>query len=273
MMKQIPYGLTDFGRIQKENYYYVDKTMFIEKIEMQPSYLFLIRPDASGNINEVEESFRMHCYGKLSDFVYRYEHLLGKNIWKVLDEKTKEEPGAFLSAINTYATRKGDIKIYLLIDEYDNFTNTILSTYGMDLYRKAMHGEGYIRRFFSVIKAATTGMGSAVNRLFITGVSPVTMDDVTSGFNIGTNITNDPWFNDLVGFSEKELREMLAYYKEQGVLPMSIDDTVAMMKPNYDNYCFGENKLTDCMFNSDMVLYCMKSLILHGAKPKEIDCR
>lgn len=100
MMKQIPYGLTDFGRIQKENYYYVDKTMFIEKIEMQPSYLFLIRPDASGNINEVEESFRMHCCGKLSDFVYRYEHLLGKNIWKVLDEKTKEEPGAFLSAIN-----------------------------------------------------------------------------------------------------------------------------------------------------------------------------
>ena len=52
-------------------------------------------------------------------------------------------------------------------------------------------------------------MGSAVNRLFITGVSPVTMDDVTSGFNVGTNITTDPWFNDLVGFSEKELREML----------------------------------------------------------------
>ena len=99
------------------------------------------------------------------------------------------------------------------------------------------------------------------------------MDDVTSGFNIGTNITTDPWFNDLVGFSEKELREMLTYYKEQGALPMSVDDAVTMMKPNYDNYCFSENKLADCMFNSDMVLYCMKSLILHGAKPKEIDCR
>ena len=90
------------------------------------------------------------------------------------------------------------------------------------------------------------------------------------GFNIGTNITNDTWFNDLVGFSEKELREMLAYYKEQGALPMSIDDTVSMMKPNYDNYCFSKNKLADCMFNSDMVLYCMKSLILHGVKPDEI---
>ena len=245
MIKQIPYGLTDFGRIQKENYYYVDKTMFIEKIEMQPSYLFLIRPrrfgksltlamleayydvryadqfdelfghlyigqhptpihnqflimrfnfsEVSSNVNEVEESFRLHCCGKLSDFVYRYEHLLGKDIWNVLDEKTQADPGAFLSSINTYATRKGDLKIYLLIDEYDNFTNTILSTYGTDLYRKATHGEGYIRRFFNVIKAATTGMGSAVNRLFITGVSPVTMDDVTSGFNMDSSpVKNSP---------------------------------------------------------------------------------
>ena len=199
MMKQIPYGLTDFGRIQKENYYYVDKTMFIEKIEMQPSYLFLIRPrrfgksltlamleayydvryadqfdelfgklyigqhptpihnqflimrfnfsEVSSNINEVEESFRMHCCGKLRHFLQKYEQILGKEIWDVLNAETLEEPGALLSAINSYATLKGDIKIYLLIDEYDNFTNTILSTYGTDLYRKATHGEGYIRSY------------------------------------------------------------------------------------------------------------------------------
>lgn len=67
--------------------------------------------------------------------------------------------------------------------------------------------------------------------MFITGVSPVTMDDVTSGFNIGTNITTDPWFNDLVGFSEAELREMLTYYKEQGVLMQTVDETIVMMKP------------------------------------------
>ena len=101
-------------------------------------------------------------------------------------------------------------------------------------------------------------------------VSPVTMDDVTSGFNIGTNITNDSWFNDLVGFSEKELREMLIYYKEQGVLEESIDEIVAMMKPNYDNYCFSEDTLEQCMFNSDMTLYFLKSFVLHHKKPKEI---
>ena len=265
MMKQIPYGLTDFARIQKDNYYYVDKTMFIERIEMQPAYLFLIRPrrfgksltlamleayydvvyandfdelfghlyigqhptpkhncylimrfnfsEVSSNVNEVERSFKLHCCSKLRDFVFKYEDLLGKEIWDVLDEEIQQDPGAFLSAINSYASRKGNLPIYLLIDEYDNFTNTILSTYGTEYYQKATHGEGFVRGFFNVIQAATTGTGSALQRMFITGVSPVTMDDVTSGFNIGTNITTDPWHNDLVGFSEAELREMLTYYK------------------------------------------------------------
>ena len=175
-----------------------------------------------------------------------------------------------LEEVLTYARSHELPKVYILIDEYDNFTNTILSTYGTEFYRKATHGEGFIRGFFNVIKSATTGTGAALERLFITGVSPVTMDDVTSGFNIGTNITNDSWFNDLVGFSEKELREMLTYYKEQGVLQESIDEIVAMMKPNYDNYCFSEDTLEQCMFNSDMALYFLKSFVLHHKKPKEI---
>ena len=181
--------------------------------------------EVSSNVNEVERSFKLHCCSKLRDFVFKYEDLLGKEIWDVLDEEIQQDPGAFLSAINSYASRKGNLPIYLLIDEYDNFTNTILSTYGTEYYQKATHGEGFVRGFFNVIKAATTGTGSALQRMFITGVSPVTMDDVTSGFNIGTNITTDPWFNDLVGFSEAELREMLTYYKEQGVLMQTVDET------------------------------------------------
>ena len=107
--------------------------------------------EVSSNVNEVELSFKLHCCSKLKDFVFKYEDLLGKEIWDVLDEKIQEEPGAFLSAINSYATRKKNIRIYLLIDEYDNFTNTILSTYGTEFYRKATHGEGFIRGFFNVI--------------------------------------------------------------------------------------------------------------------------
>ena len=299
MMKQIPYGLTDFARIQKDNYYYVDKTMFIERIEMQPAYLFLIRPrrfgksltlamleayydvvyandfdelfghlyigqhptpkhncylimrfnfsEVSSNVNEVERSFKLHCCSKLRDFVFKYEDLLGKEIWDVLDEEIQQDPGAFLSAINSYASRKGNLPIYLLIDEYDNFTNTILA-----------------------IKAAATGNGSALQRMFITGVSPVTMDDVTSGFNIGTNITIDTLFNSLVGFNEKELREMLVYYKLHEVFKLSVDDMLGMMGPFYNHYCFCKSKLADCVFNPDMVLYFMKSFLLHGEKPNTI---
>ena len=83
---------------------------------------------------------------------------------------------------------EGKEKIYLLIDEYDNFTNTIISSTGNDRYMAITHGEGFYRHFFNVIKAGTTG--GPISKLFITGVSPVTMDDVTSGFNIGDNIGN-----------------------------------------------------------------------------------
>ncbi len=184
-----------------------------------------------------------------------------------LMRKYKKNPVLFcLRLIPMLPVRKIFVFIYLLMNTIISpipfFQLTVRSFTG-----KATHGEGFIRGFFNVIKSATTGTGCALERLFITGVSPVTMDDVTSGFNIGTNITTDPWFNDLVGFSEKELREMLTYYKEQGVLMQSVDETVVMMKPNYDNYCFSRSRLVDCMFNSDMVLYFMKSFfVLHGEK-------
>lgn len=242
----LPYGMTDFPQIIRDDYYYVDKTRFIEQIERQPRYLFLIRPRrfgkslflamletyydvryadsfnelfgnlyigqhptplhnqylvlrfnfsaTSAKIEEVEQSFKMHCCTRLLQFVLDYEHLLGKEIRDVI-APVQDDPGQLLSAINGYASSRGGIRIYLLIDEYDNFTNTILSSYGTERYRKATHGEGFIRGFFNVIKAATTGPGSALERLFITGVSPVTMDDVTSGFNIGTNISVQPQSN------------------------------------------------------------------------------
>lgn len=321
-MKQIPYGLTDFSRIQKDNYYYVDKTMFIEKLEMQPHFLFLNRPRRFGKsltlamleayydiyyieqfndlfghlyigknptklhnqflilrlnfseltpeIDGIEYSFRLHCCIRLKNFIYKYEYLLGKEIWNVLDKETQENPGAFLSVINSYATRKGNLPIYLFIDEYDNFTNNILSSFGTKLYQKAMYEESSIHDFFNVMKAATSGTGAALSRLFITGVNPITTDGMVSGFNIGTYITTDSWFNSFVGFSEKELREMLTYYEEQGVLSLSVDDVVVMMRSYYGDYCFSRSELDDCIFNSTLVLYFLKSFVFHGEKPDEI---
>ncbi|NDV60116.1 AAA family ATPase, partial [Bacteroides sp. 519] len=111
----------------------------------------------------------------------------------------------------------------------------------------------------------------ALERMFITGVSPVTLDDVTSGFNIGTNYTTAPQFNNLVGFSEEELRTMLEYYHSEGVLPMTVDEIVAEMKPWYDNYCFASRSYgRETMYNSDMVLYYLNWLIQSGFPPDEM---
>ena len=130
-----------------------------------------------------------------------------------------------------------DVKLYVLIDEYDNFTNTILAESGLNAYNAICHGDGFFKDFFARLKAATTGTEAPVTRLFITGVSPVTMDDVTSGFNIGTNISLDPVFADFTGFRHDDLRAITDYYAAHcGFDAEKAYDTAIRW---YDNYRFG----------------------------------
>ena len=320
-MKALPYGISDFPRIRCEDYYYVDKSRFIEMLERQPPYLFLIRPrrfgkslflamleayysiDYAGRFEElfgelyigqhptkrhnsymvlrfnfsaisskledVERSFCEYCCMVMKNFILKYEHLLGSGIWEVVNPD-ETNPEQMLAALKEYVSRTDCPRIYLLIDEYDNFTNTILSSYGQERYREKTHGEGLIRGFFNNVKASTSNAGAAVERLFITGVSPITMDDVTSGFNIGTNISMLPQFNDIIGFSEDEVREMITYYKGENALPadVTVDELVELMKPWYDNYCFSEDSLEERMFNSDMTLYFLNNYLQLGKVPK-----
>ena len=320
-MKALPYGLSDFPRIMRKNYYYVDKTRFIEMLERQPSYLFLIRPrrfgkslflamletyysidyadsfeeifgelyigkhpteehnsymvlrfnfsEVSSKLETVERSFSEYCCMVMKNFILKYERLLGSRIWEIVNPD-ETNPEQMLAALKEYVSRTDCPRIYLLIDEYDNFTNTILSSYGQERYREKTHGDGLIRGFFNNVKASTSNAGAAVERLFITGVSPITMDDVTSGFNIGTNISTLPQFNNIIGFSEDEVREMITYYKDEDALPenITVDGLVEIMKPWYDNYCFSEDRLEERMFNSDMALYFLNSYLQLGKAPK-----
>ena len=320
-MKALPYGISDFPRIRCEDYYYVDKSRFIEILERQPPYLFLIRPrrfgkslflamleayysiDYAGRFEElfgelyigqhptkrhnsymvlrfnfsevssklefVDRSFCEYCCMVMKNFILKYEHLLGSGIWEVVNPD-ETNPEQMLAALKEYVSRTDCPRIYLLIDEYDNFTNTILSSYGQERYREKTHGEGLIRGFFNNVKASTSNAGAAVERLFITGVSPITMDDVTSGFNIGTNISMLPQFNDIIGFSEDEVREMITYYKDENALPedVTVDRLVELMKPWYDNYCFSSRKLEERMFNSDMTLYFLNSYLQQQLPPE-----
>ena len=159
------------------------------------------------------------------------------------------------------------IPLYLIIDEYDNFTNTVLNEQGEKVYWAITHADGFYRDVFKKFK----GM---FERIFITGVSPVTLDDVTSGFNIGWHISTKPEFNQMLGFSLEEVRKMFAYYKKMGGIPATsdIEAMIDEMKPWYDNYCFSEDALhtQSKVFNSDMVIYYLRNYIDRGEAPKQM---
>ena len=190
------------------------------------------------------------CNTAFNDFCETYRQYLPEGTKEEMNTKTGcPEQLEYLCR----AMRNVGVKIYLFIDEYDHFTNNILTDAArLDEYKGETHGTGYLRTFFDTIKAGTD---LSIERVFITGVSPVTLDDLTSGFNIGTNYSLSFGFNEMVGFTEQEVREMLTYYSQQYGFSHSVDELIEVMKPYYDNYCFAEEAYGETtMYNSNMVL-------------------
>ena len=317
--KKIPYGISDFRRVSTENYYYVDKTRFIEQVEASAPFLFLIRPRRFGKslwlamlssyydvaakddfdrifgqyyigqhptaehnsylilkfnfamvnpeIDELNESFEFHASMCFKEFNMKYGHLLGEDYLKGYEQAVNAENRLEYIALSC---KQAGLSIYLIIDEYDNFTNVVLSRHGKDRYRDLTHGAGFFRFFFNKIKGVATGELAAVKRMFITGVSPVTLDDVTSGFNIASMITMDPYFNEILGFTEGEVREMLEYYKAEGCWSGDTGKVLGIMREWYDNYCFSRSCCDVKMYNPDMVLYFVKYLARTGMMPETL---
>ena len=312
-IKQLPLGIADFERIAQKNYYYVDKTMFIPRLEMASSYLFLVRPrrfgkslllsmlkayydvnkkdrfdeffghlwigsqptpyrnyyavlhldfsQVTGTIDELKDNFDAYCGIVLNCFADEYEHLFYNGFardMKAWDWATKK-----LNFLGAQA-KKYDVPLYLIVDEYDNFTNTVLNQHGQDIYTGLTHGEGFYRDIFKLFKPN-------FERVLMLGVSPVTMDDLTSGYNIATNITARGSFNQMLGFSEEDVRQMFDYYSEAGWLKGDVEAMIEEMKPWYDNYCFAKEGLSESrMFNSDMVLYYLSNQVAEGHAPDEM---
>ena len=161
------------------------------------------------------------------------------------------------------------IPLYCLIDEYDNFANTVLAHHGREAYESFTHGGGFYRNFFATLKAGAGESGGGLERLFITGVSPITLDDVTSGFNIGRNVSLRPEFNDLLGFTEAEVRDLLALYRERGAFDQDVDAALEVMHEWYDGYRFARRAKGD-LYNTDMVLYYLSESVPNKPTPDEL---
>lgn len=315
-VKRIPYGVSDFVDIIKRNQYYVDKTMYIPKLEEEADSLFFIRPrrfgkslllsmmcayydinqsdrfeelfgklwigshptpyrgkfqvlfldfsKIGGDIKDLKENFNNYCNIRLDNFIERYKRAYRPEIV----EKIKSAPTAVdkLNMIDTEA-KDANMQLYLIIDEYDNFTNVVLNEHGEKVYWALTHAKGFYREVFKMFKGMFT-------RIFMTGVSPVTLDDLTSGFNIGWHISTKPAFNQMLGFSTEDVREMFEYFKSAGkVRPdCDVESVIAEMKPWYDNYCFSEDALRtqSRVFNCDMVLYYLRNYMETGESPRQM---
>ena len=188
----------------------------------------------SKDVDKVQSDFNAYAGLCCDSFARKYARLLPDG----LSERILAAANVTMKLNEIFlGMRESAHKLYVFIDEYDNFTNTILAESGLDAYNELCHGDGFVKQFFTVLKSATGGTNAPVTRLFITGVSPVTMDDVTSGFNIGTNISLMPQYADFTGFRHDDLRAITDYYAAHcGFDVEKAYDTAIRW---YDNYRFG----------------------------------
>lgn len=206
-------------------------------------------------------SFNEYCSIIINQFAHEYTSFYDEDFKEAITNI--ESAKAKLSYIEVKAKEKG-YPLYLIVDEYDNFTNVILSEHGQKMFHDLTHASGFYREYFKQFK----GM---FNRIFMMGVSPVTLDDLSSGYNIDWNISTDPRFNSMMGFSETEVRNMFNYYLKNGLLTDNVESMISEMKPWYNNYCFARMSLdNDRVFNCDMSLYYLSSQVDFHRAPEEM---
>lgn len=294
MIKKLPYGISDYERIVKDNYYYVDKTKYIEKLEDLPQpYITFLRPRKFGKTlftstlenyydikkkDKFEQLYKETYIGKHPTPLKNSYHILRFN-FSGIDTSTvdttingfKREVGSSIklfaqkygldfyvnmedeaenildNLIKSFIVQKSNDKIYVIIDEYDHFANELLG-FDTDQFKSLISKNGKVRKWYEILKKGTE---TVIDRIFITGVAPITLDSLTSGFNIGTDITRDEEFNEMLGFTEAELVELM---NAQEISKEKEEEMLPIMKENYDGYKFSING-KEKIYNSTMCLY------------------
>ncbi len=248
-----------------ENYYDIEKKEDFDELfkglwihnnptEERNSYLVL-RLDFSGietsqGKQTLYESFTDKVKNNVLVFLHNYKTRLHKDIYtQVQNEK---DPEQIISSVIT-VLKQSKQQAYLLIDEYDNFANDLIGANEDNLYYEILSKTGFVRTFYKAIKSGA--QEGAISRIFLTGVSPIMLDDLTSGYNIASNITLDKEFNDSLGFTQSETEAIMDYYNIAGEekRKKALED----MKNYYNGYLFNKDAQTR-LYNPDMVLHFMK---------------
>ena len=308
-MKKLPYGISNYEELVEDGYYYVDKTMYIEKLEnLAEKRILFLRPRKFGKTLFTSTLENYYDFKKADKFEKLYGNTyIGKNPTKLknsyhilkfnfsgIDTENEETTmrgfkekvsisiegfinkyginfyvnpeltaeGLLSSLIEAFKTQKIGEKIYVVIDEYDHFANELLG-FNTNQFKNLVSKNGKVRKWYEILKEGTE---TVIDRIFITGVAPITLDSLTSGFNIGSDITMDEKFNEMLGFTEAELKtlmenQMISKEKQAEILPI--------MKENYDGYKFSLYA-QEKIYNSNMCLYFLKDYVRLGRIPERL---
>jgi len=303
MPTKLPYGISHFNKLISENYHYVDRTAYIEKLEQASEpYVFFLRPRRFGKSLFI--STLWHYYGL--EFTEQFSQLFGKyyigqhptpkaNSYAILyfefsridttskestfegflsnvrwgakyfldrytqllepsEQKTilsRSHPNEILKAL--FETVGKQHPIYILIYEYDHFANEILA-FNFEPFSEFVSRNGFVRKFYEAIKEAA-GRG-IVDRFLATGVTPITLDSLTSGFNIAANLSTHYYFHEMMGFMDSEVNSLLKQIAPN-LEPQERDRVLENMRKWYNGYIFARKAKTK-LYNPDMVLYLLK---------------
>ncbi|MEZ4887256.1 MAG: AAA family ATPase [Chitinophagales bacterium] len=314
---KLPHSISNFEDLVTQDYYYVDKTHYIELLEnTDKKYLFYLRPRRFGKSLFI--SILQHYYGL--EYKDKFQQLFGNyyigqhptstaNQYMVIDfeftkitvKTTENTEKGFLERVkagverffNTYSSffsvteiketlRKNvasdvmekvvtlmlknapDKKLYVLIDEYDHFANELIA-FQLEEFKKVVSEDGYVRKFYEAIKEGTKQ--GVVDRFFATGITPITLDSMTSGFNIATDLSLDLNMAEMMGFKEEVVKELFELSN-----PSRKEDTdkvLPLMKEWYNGYLFNEDA-PNKLYNPNMVLYYLSAYQTYGKSPDEM---
>ena len=308
-MKKLPYGISNYEELVEDGYYYVDKTMYIEKLEnLAEKRILFLRPRKFGKTLFTSTLENYYDFKKADKFEKLYGNTyIGKNPTKqrnsyhilkfnfsgidTSDEETtmkgfKKEVASSIevfvkkygldfyintddeaenildNVIKAFGIQKAGEKIYVIIDEYDHFANELLG-FNTNQFKNLVSKNGKVRKWYEILKKGTE---SVVDRIFITGVAPITLDSLTSGFNISSDKTQDREFNEMMGFTEQELKELMI---KQNIGEEKQKELLPIMRENYDGYRFslhGKEKI----YNSNMCLYFLNNYVRFQEIPDQL---
>ncbi|MEY4934469.1 MAG: hypothetical protein RIS64_828 [Bacteroidota bacterium] len=315
-MIKLPYARADFAPMRREKCYYVDRTSFLEQLEVYaPVYLMFLRPrrfgkslwisileqyydmnkkadfqmlfgdlhigqnktalanqymilrfDFSGietnDVSKVHDAFLLKVKSGFSNFISRYSEAFTEAQAAIILNQTMAS-GVAIKFFDYYDQNRVQQPIYILIDEYDQFTNELLSFHFAD-FKNIVSRNGYVRKFYEVLKEAA--MKGYVGRIFMTGVAPVTVDSMTSGFNIVTDISAHPRFHNLMGFTEAEVAHLVQQLEKVESKQATILEDLRQW---YDGYRFNID-IPHHLYNPTMVLYFAVYYQSEAAYPKKM---